>query len=159
MKQLRVYSAVLAAVLLFGSLIGAMTLVPAQAAVPGPLAAPTPVAAVVRSPSPEFPIFFNGAALAADTRSSCFEVPDYSIVDLQYLVDQTLVASAANTVTLNLQFSNDMITFVDGVAAASDVATDTAGLVQLQLFGRHTCVYANVTNTNPVTITVNGVVK
>ena len=42
---------------------------------------------------------------------------------------------------------------------AENNVTDTNDLQQFQLFGRHACVYADVTNTNPVTITVLGVVK
>lgn len=158
-KQIRVYSVVAAALILFVSFLALFALAPAQAAQPVPLAAPTPVAAVVRSTQPEFPVFFNERALTADARSSCFEVPDYSVVDLQYLIDQTLVASAANTTTLTLQWSNDNANFVNGLAVATNNTTDTNDLQQFQLFGRHACIYADVTNTNPVTITVLGVVK
>jgi hypothetical protein len=120
-----------------------------------PLAAPTPVSVTTGNKSPEFPAFFNAKALTADTRSSCFEVPDYTAVDLMTVIDQGTV----NTVTLTLNFSNDNSNFADGAAVVSANAADATALNQFALFGRWTCIYADVTNTNPVTITAIGVVK
>ena len=159
MKTIRAYATAAAAVLLVASLLAVFALVPTTGTQAAPSFAPTPVAAVQRSPAPEFPVFFRTKVITDDTRSDCFEVPDYAVVDLQYLIDQTAVAGAPNTTTLTLQFSNDLVTYVDSVAAVTDNAADASGMVQLQLFGRHTCVYANVTNNNPITLTVNGVVK
>ena len=159
MKTVRAYATAAAAVVLVASLLAAFAMVPAGSTQAAPSFAPTPVAAVQRAANPEFPAFFTNKVLTADTRSSCFEVPDYSVIDLQYNIDQTLVETTANTTTLTIQFSNDLVTFVDGLNAVADNAADASGMVQLQLFGRHTCVYANVTNTNPITLTVNGVVK
>lgn len=159
MKTLRAYAVAGAALFLIASMLTVFALAPVQAANPQPLQAPTPVAAVQRSPAPEFPTFFSAKVLTADTRSSCFEVPDYAVVDLQYIVDQTIVDLAANTTTLTLQWSNDNVNFVNGLAVATNNITDTTDLQQFQLFGRHACVYADVTNTNPVTLTVLGVVK
>lgn len=158
-KTIKRYGAAVAFVLLLVSFFGAIALMPSSNTQAAPAAAPTPVAAVQRSPAPEFPVFFNNKVLTADTRSSCFEVPDYAVVDLQYIVDQTLVDLAANTTTLTLQWSNDNINFVNGLAVATNNVTDTNDLQQFQLFGRHACVYADVTNTNPVTVTALGVVK
>lgn len=159
MKTVRAYATAAAAIVLVASLLAVFAMVPAGSTQAAPSFAPTPVAAVQRSPAPEFPLFFNAKVLTADTRSDCFEVPDYSIVDLQYIVDQTIVAAAANTTTLTLQWSNDNANYVNGLAVATNNVTDTSDLQQFQLFGRHTCVYADVSNTNPVTITALGVVK
>jgi len=158
-KTIRAYATAAAAVVLVASLLAVFALAPAGSTQAAPSFAPTPVAAVQRSPAPEFPTFFNAKVLTADTRSDCFEVPDYSIVDLQYIVDQTIVAAAANTTTLTLQWSNDNANYVNGLAVATNNVTDTSDLQQFQLFGRHACIYADVTNTNPVTITALGVVK
>jgi len=158
-KTLKAYVTAAAAIVLVASLLAVFSLVPAGNTQAAPSFAPTPVAAVQRSPAPEFPLFFNGKVLTADTRSSCFDVPDYAVVDLQWIVDQTIVDAAANTTTLTLQWSNDNANYVNGVAVASNVITDTNDLQQFQLFGRHACVYADVSNTNPVTLTVLGVVK
>lgn len=159
MKTVRAYATAVAAVVLVASLLAVFAMVPSGSTQAAPSFAPTPVAAVQRSQAPEFPTFFNAKVLTADTRSDCFEVPDYAVVDLQYTVDQTLVALAPNTTTLTLQFSNDNVSFVNGLAVATNNITDTTDLQQFQLFGRHACVYADVTNTNPVTLTVLGVVK
>ena len=159
MKTVRAYATAAAAVILVASLLAVVALAPSGSTQAAPSFAPTPVAAVNRTNSPEFPVFFNTKVLTADTRSDCFEVPDYSVVDLQYIVDQTLVALAPNTTTLTLQWSNDNSNYVNGLAVATNNITDTNDLQQFQLFGRHACVYADVTNTNPVTLTVLGVVK
>jgi hypothetical protein len=159
MKTIRAYATAAAAVVLVASLLAVFALAPSGSTQAAPSFAPTPVAAVQRSPSPEFPAFFNAKVLTADTRSSCFEVPDYAVVDLQYTVDQTLVDLAPNTTTLTLQWSNDNVSYVNGLAVATNNITDTTDLQQYQLFGRYACVYADVTNTNPVTFTVLGVVK
>ena len=159
MKTIRAYAAAAAAVVLVASLLAVFAMVPSGSTQAAPSFAPTPVAAVQRSLAPEFPVFFNAKVLTADTRSNCFEVPDYAVVDLQYIVDQTLVDLAANTTTLTLQWSNDNSNYVNGLAVATNNITDTNDLQQFQLFGRHACVYADVSNTNPVTVTVLGVVK
>lgn len=159
MKTIRAYAAAAAAVVLVASLLAVFAMVPSGSTQAAPSFAPTPVAAVQRSLAPEFPVFFNAKVLTADTRSNCFEVPDYAVVDLQYIVDQTLVDLAANTTTLTLQWSNDNSNFVNGLAVATNNITDTNDIQQYQLFGRHACVYADVSNTNPVTVTVLGVVK
>ncbi len=143
----------------------ALLLVPlgtAKATIPQPLAIPTPVTAPAHSTAlnaPEFPLFFNAKPLAADTRSSCFEVPEYSIIDLQWLIDQTLVGTAANTTTLKLQYSNDDVNYVDGASFVSANAADAGDMQQYNLFGRYTCIYADVSNTQTVTVTVIGTVK
>ncbi len=133
-----------------------------QANVPQPLAIPTPVTAPAHSTAPnapEFPLFFNAKPLTEDTRSSCFELPEYSIIDLQWLIDQTIVNTTANTITLKLQYSNDNINYVDGAAFVSANAADAGDMQQYNLFGRHTCIYADVSNTQTVTVTVIGTVK
>lgn len=139
-------------VLSFG---GPQTMTAAPAAIPTPVSITHPSAV-----APEFPLFFNAAPLTADTRSSCFEVPEYSVMDVQYLIDQPTVTNTQNnTITLKLQFSNDLTTFTDGAAVASANTADGSDLVQLAIFGRYTCIYADVINTTTVTATVIGVVK
>ncbi len=143
----------------------ALLLVPlgtASATIPQPLAIPTPVTAPAHSTAPnapEFPLFFNAKPLAADTRSSCFEVPEYSAIDLQWLIDQTIVDTTANTITLKLQYSNDNLNYVDGASFVSANVADAGDMQQYNLFGRYTCIYADVSNTQTVTVTVIGTVK
>ena len=143
----------------------ALLLVPlstAQSTIPQPLAIPTPVTAPAHSTAPnapEFPLFFNAKTLTEDTRSGCFEVPEYSVMDLQWLIDQTLVGVVPNTTTLKIQYSNDGTNFVDGASFVSANVADAADMQQYHLFGRYTCIYADVSNTQTVTVTVVGTVK
>ena len=159
MRKATIWTLVVAVALL------ALLLVPlstAQATIPQPLAIPTPVTAPAHSTAPnapEFPLFFNAKPLTDDARSSCFEVPEYSIVDLQWLIDQTIVNSTANTITLKLQYSNDDANYVDGASFVSSNAADAGDMQQYNLFGRYTCIYADVSNTQTVTVTVIGAVK
>ena len=155
----RTYGPWIASFLLVITLAILVMFAPTHAAQPGPWEAPTPVAAVQRSQGPEFPTFWTNRVLTASERSVCFEVPDYAVVDLQTSIDQTIVAAAANTATLKLQFSNDNSTYVDGVTVVNANAADANDLQQYQLFGRWACVYATLSNSNPVTVTVLGVVK
>ena len=157
--KMKTYAPWIASLVLLASLFALVVMTPVQAANPGPLEAPTPVAAVQRSAAPEFPTFWSARVLTASERSACFEVPDYAVVDLHTIVDQTIVAAAANTTTIKLQFSNDNSNFVDGVTVVNANAADAGDLQQFQLFGRWACVYATVSNSNPVTVTVLGVVK
>ena len=50
-------------------------------------------------------------------------------------------------------------TYVDGIAVATANIADVDGLDQFPIYGRHTCIYADVANTNPITVTAIGVVK
>lgn len=158
MKRTYVWVAIVAVTLL------ALLLLPladARADVPRPLAIPTPVTAPAHASAPnapEFPTFFNVKPLTADERN-CFEVPEYSIVDLQWQIDQTLVNTTANTITLKLQYSNDGTNFVDGASFVSANVADAGDMQQYNIFGRYTCVYADVSNALPVTVTAIGTVK
>lgn len=120
-----------------------------------PLAAPTPVSVTqpVRT-QPQLYTLMN-AALTADTRGSCWELGVFSVADIQYTIDQ----STTNTVTLKLQYTNDQTTYTDGLSVVTDNAADASGMNQYPLFGRFTCLYADVTNTNTVTTTVTAWVK
>jgi hypothetical protein len=64
-----------------------------------------------------------------------------------------------NTTTLKLQFSNDGVNWTDGATIASAIAEDGAVLSQQAVFGKFARVYADVSNTNPVTLTVLGILK
>ena len=74
---------------------------------------------------------------------------------MHYSIDQTDV----NTMTLKLQFTNDTpgtsgATYVDGINIVASNAADATDLQQFQTFGAWTCVYADVTNTNAVDVSV-----
>jgi hypothetical protein len=100
--------------------------------------------------------FCNAKSFTADGRcTSVWAAMQYSVVDLQYVIDQGTV----NTVTLKLQFSNDGVNWTDGATLVSGNAADANNLAQYAVYGRYVNVYADVANTNPVTITIIGVGK
>lgn len=130
---------------------------PATAA---PSAAPTPVA-VDRSPTqPTLATLWDRAEIAATGRGGCVNTSAYEKMDLQYVIDQTVV----NTITLKLQFTNDSpgdtnATYIDGVTIISGNAADASDLQQFQVFGAWTCIHATVVNANPVTVSAKALLK
>lgn len=123
-----------------------------------PQAAPTPVAVnVYPAGSNDWALatFWPGTAITADGRSTCFEAAGYTIADIQYNIDQ----GTTNTVTLKLQFTNDKVTYNDGVNVVATNAADASDLQPFGMYGRYACLYADVTNSNAVTVTAIGVLK
>lgn len=104
--------------------------------------------------------FFSGAAaITQDTNGPIISLPSYSLLDIQTTIDQTVIGTAANTTTLTLQFSNDGANWTSGPALATSNTADATDLNQFANFGRYTRVNANVSNTQPITITVLAVAK
>jgi hypothetical protein len=140
--------------LLAGALFGVMLNTPSVQA--GPMAAPTPVASINQSTQAASEVtWMSGVATTASGGSTAVLVTNWDYADLQYVIDQTDV----NTVTLKLQFSNDNVNWTDGATLVTDNAADAAALAQHAIFGKWARVYATVTNTNPVTVTVNAILK
>ena len=122
-----------------------------------PMAAPTPVAAVDRGGAPPnvFTWFAGNSSIAADTTSACQDLSGYDTVDLYYEIDQGTV----NTTTLTLKFGNTESDLVSGLAVVTANAADANTMQQFQVFGKYTCIYADVANSNAITITVNALAK
>lgn len=104
--------------------------------------------------------FFVTRAITEDTRV-CFDLAEFEVMDLQY---KSIAASGAlsNPTTITTQQTNIDPTsgpFNAGSAVATVQATSADTMFQTPLFGRWNCVYANVTNSNPVTLTIIGVAK
>jgi hypothetical protein len=158
MTNLKKGAAVVAvALLLVGALLWSMNT--AQAANPGPLAAPTPVSVSAAAAAAGEAVLFSGSVITQDTYSARVPVAAFQRTDIQHVFDQTVVAGAPNTTTLTIQFSNDGANWTDGAALASANAVDAALLQQVAVFGKYARVFADVSNTNPVTVTVIGVLK
>lgn len=122
-----------------------------------PVAVPTPVS-VSRAVAKWFPVtYWDTAPLTADARAECFETAANDLIDIQYVIDQG--AGVPNTTTIKLQHSVDNSTFIDGVSLVTSNSADASDLEQFQVFGRYTCLYADVSNTNAVTLTIKAVVK
>ncbi len=130
-----------------------------------PNAIPTPSAGVVmgRPESLSFNWMIN-QVVAADTGSTAFFAQDVEKCDIQWNID--IGPGLANTTTLKLQFSNDNFYWEDGASIEATVSADSGrsttgggNMQQFSVFGRWVRVYADVSNTNNVTPTVQGVCK
>lgn len=128
---------------------------PAQAA---PLAAPTPVSVNHAGTFADVPVFFQTKVITADGGSTVQNVQNHQVMDLQWVVDQTLLTTM-NTTTLKIQFSNDGVSWIDGATFATNNVADANDMQQYAVFGRYVRVYADVANTNPLTVTAIGVAK
>lgn len=128
---------------------------PAPSMQAAPAAAPTPAASGFASRAPTELTWSSGVATTADGGSTALQVAGYTVADIQYVIDQ----GTTNTVTLKLQFSNDNVNWTDGATLVTDNAADAAALSQQAVFGKWARVYKDVTNTNPVTVTVIGILK
>lgn len=144
---------IVAAFVLVGALLIGMNTAPTIQAAPA--AAPTPVASGFSAKAPTELTWLAGVATTADGGSTALNVAGWQVTDIQYVIDQTDV----NTVTLKLQFSNDNANWTDGATLVTDNAADASVLSQAAVFGKYARIHANVTNTNPVTITVIGILK
>jgi hypothetical protein len=152
MRSKWLMGAVVVGALLVMALVGSLGQMPREVQA----AAITPVS-ITHPASPEWIAVepWGIDVLAADTRSTCYETAKFSVADVQYLIDHGTV----NTTTITIQYTNDQVTFVDGGTVVSASGADGSGMVQLGTFGRYSCFYANVTNTNDVTLTVSAVFK
>lgn len=121
----------------------------------GPLAAPTPVVSGFSAKAPTELTWWSDAAVTEDGGSTALVVSQWQAADIQYNIDQ----GTTNTVTLKLQFSNDNVNWTDGATIASAIAADGSVLSQQAVFGKFARVYADVANTNTVTLTVVGILK
>ncbi len=130
------------------------------AATAAPMAIPTPVS--VTRPAGDGYITvapFSAQILTEDTTSTCYDVAKFSVVDVLYSIDQSIVADTANTTTLTTKWGIDSTTTVAGVNIVASNAADATDMAQLQVFGRYFCVYANVSNAQNVTVTVQAIAK
>jgi hypothetical protein len=119
-----------------------------------PNAIPTPLAITGTGETPKLAVFFDGQAITEDTRS-CVDSTYYDKMDLHTILDHGVV----NTTTLTLEFTNNRTTWPDGIAAVTASAADADALNQFNIFGVQTCVFANVTNSEVITITAIGLMK
>ena len=153
---MRKYTAVgvMVAVLAFVAFLG---LISSPSSYAAPAAAPTPVSNLDRGGLPSREVtLFDSEVLTADTASAVINVMDFDAIDLQWIVLQNAIT---NTVTVKMQYSIDGVTWADGTSFVSSAITHTSDLQQYALFGKSMRVYADVTNANPIMVTVVGVTK
>lgn len=131
---------------------------PIQAA---PAAVPTPIAAPGAAGTPQNIVFWTVQRLTADTQSNPLQLPAYNRLDLQYTIDQLAnpATGEVNTVTVRFRTSCDGQNWDSGLAIVTANAADATAVNSFANFCRYQAIYADVTNTEPVTITVIGVAK
>lgn len=144
--------AVIVPILLFVLALTAITSGPVAAA---PAAAPTPVSVSAGSAQPDLFTAYTEEAIAADERSGCVDVSKFQRADVQYLVD----VGEVNTTTVTMQFTNDKVTYIDGLAVASAIVADGSTMQQYAVFGKFMCFYVNLTNTEPITWSISAALK
>jgi hypothetical protein len=151
-----ILAAVAVAVVLFAAL--ALSMGGPANVTAAPAAIPTPVSVNHAGSFADVPVFFSAQVVTADGGSNAQNIQNHQVVDLQWIIDQTLLTTM-NTTTLKLQFSNDGSTWIDGATFATANVADAGDMQQYAIFGRYARVYADVSNTNPLTVTVIGVAK
>lgn len=120
-----------------------------------PNAVPTPLAiSRVASVSPKLVTFFDAQVITSDTRA-CDDSTYWDKMDLQWTID----VSDVNTTTLTLEFNNTRATYPAGINAVASVVADADAMGEFNLFGVETCVLADVTNANTITVTAYGLMK
>ena len=120
-------------------------------------APPTPVAGVTDKVAndPGFIIFTNPISITADTRYCPAQTSNYDTLDIEYAINQ----SSVNTLTIKLQYSNRLQRYTDGANVVATNNSDTVAMQQFPAFGRYTCLFVDVTNSNPVSLTLTAVGK
>lgn len=151
-----IFAAVAVAVVLFAAL--ALSMGGPANVTAAPAMIPTPVSVNHAGSFADVPVFFSTQVVTADGGSNAQNIQNHQVVDLQWGIDQTLLTTM-NTTTLKLQFSNDGSTWIDGATFASANVADANDMQQYAIFGRYARVYADVSNTNPLTLTIIGVAK
>lgn len=135
--------------------LAALGLLPARSNA-APSGAPvTPVASINQGDNARIMNWWLAQPLTADTRT-CQIAGLHEFADIQYVIDQ---ATATNTITLTLQYSNDNTNYTSGPNLVAGNTADTDNLAQWALFGQYDCIYADVLNSNTVTVTVIGLGK
>jgi hypothetical protein len=119
---------------------------------------PTPISAQAGSGSPSWlaVTFWSEDDLAASAASNGIQLPGYDSLDLQYVIDQP---TTVNTTTIKVQWSNDNSNWSDGPTIVSANAADADSMIQVANMGRYTRLYATVSNTETVELTVLGIAK
>ncbi|MFZ1755029.1 MAG: hypothetical protein WAU10_14870, partial [Caldilineaceae bacterium] len=106
--------------------------------------------------------FFDADALTA-SEQRCRDLREYRVVDLEYVVDQTLISATPNTASITLEHTNgagaDLTVNTTGQTVVSNNLADADGLNRYDVYGVYTCVDIALANSQPVTFTVYAVAR
>lgn len=154
----RKYLAVLVTSAALLVLVALLSFSPSALVTAAPKAAVTPVAGVVHSGVRGDTVeFWVTEVITADGCSALLNVADHAKIDLQWVIDQ----GTTNTTTFTTRWTNTGSTanlVTDATVVSANTADATAG-GQFALFGRQVCIYADVANSNELTVTFIGVAK
>lgn len=131
---------------------------PGESVTAAPFAAPpTPVAGITDKVSndPGFIIYRTPFSITADTRYCPGDTSRFDTLDIEYAINQGVV----NTVTIKTQYSNRLERFTDGANVVAANNADTVAMVQMPAFGRFTCLFVDVANSNSLSLTLTAVGK
>lgn len=129
-------------------------------AAPAAHAQEIPAASVSRN-APTFATLFTGVvntATAASTYGDVYDVTPYDGAEMQLVVDQTVVAAAANTTTVVIQYSNDRINWTDQAVKSGNTA-DLNEWSTPTVTGHYWRAKVTPSNALPVTVTLSAVMK
>ena len=156
MREERVLSYVVVLVLML--FVAALALPPIVGNA-APAMAPTPVVFSnngARSPGARLVPFFDGTPVAAMTPvSSCYDMRDYSVMDVEW----TAAQSAALTVTLSHGNDSTRVVLGQTLINASSTPVATPAMQQYPLYGVQQCVKIQSANATPVSVWVSGLGK
>jgi len=120
-----------------------------------PALAPTPIANLLdNGGSAKVVDFIVKQALTASLNSARQSLGNVQYLDVQTTIDQT----AVNTASVKIQYSNDNANWVDGATLVSNNAADATDMTRVPNFGLYTRFGVTLANSNPVTVTVNGMI-
>ena len=122
-----------------------------------PSLVPTPVSVSARgSAIAKDVVLYNGVVMTTAVASSAQGINEHEVIDLQWIIDQ---ATLTNTLSINIQFSNNGVNWVDGPRVVTTNTADANDMQQYAIFGKYIRAYPSLENNNPVTITLIGVAK
>lgn len=153
----RVLFSIIGAVLCVAMVFASIGVGTSPAALSAPLAAPTPVSVTRPANNQAFITWtpFSATVLTADS-TVCQEIAKYSVADILYSIDQ----GTTNTTTLTAKWGvADTTTLATGISIVAANVADATDMQQMALFGRYFCILADVTNTEPLTLTVQAIAK
>ncbi len=133
---------------LMAFIIAMAALQPVQAAPP---AAPTPVANLYQSNTGQTLTLQKKTRFTADRNSNSVETLKFNALDISLTVDQH---TTVNTTTFTIQYSNDNQNWDDGINLLTSNNVDTTEITKVPVFGRYLRVKQDLTNSQPLTVTI-----
>lgn len=140
---------------LAGAVLVGLWLVDARRPAEAQITPPPGIGAVETNLSARVVTLARTQVVTADKMLEPTRLIGFGVLDVQYVI----AFSGTNTTTLTLRHSNDGVNWVTGATLLANGTTAGTAMTQTHNFGQFTAVYADVTNSNPVTLTVIAVAR